>query len=112
MYYLTFVFENGDDVSFVCDNIKHLAVKGADYGDGMELSYLSGTIEKAGDEEHYEFDMSGLPYSSFQWLVSHQADIAQVIIEDDEDLYDTYYVPEGMSFSHMVVDGDFSFVLE
>lgn len=38
--------------------------------------------------------------------------ISQVIIEDDEDFCDTYYVPEGMSFSYTVVNGDLSFEME
>lgn len=112
MYYLTFVFENGDDVSFACDHITRLAVDGADYSDGMCLSYLSGTIEKTGNEDHYEFGMYGMPRSSFLWLVSHRDDIAQVIVEDSEDFCDTYYVPEGMSFSYGVVNGDLSFEME
>lgn len=112
MFYLSFVFENGDDVSFACKNIKQMTIGGDEYDNVLELSYLEGTVAKEGDVDHYEFGEFGAPKSSFQYLVSNQENIVQVILEDGEDLYDTYLVPDGMSFSYTVVNGDLSFVLE
>lgn len=110
MHYLTFVAENGDEVNFDFADIKSFDL----YGEGddyeNELEYMEGTIAQSGDDDHYEFGEFGLPVSSLRWLTVHANDIAQVIVDDEPE--HTYYVPEGMSLSHMVVNGDLSFVIE
>lgn len=114
MYYLTFVAENCDEVSFNYEDIRRTAIESVDYGDGPELECASGTIMRSGDYDHYEFDDPfDLPTSSLRWLAIHADDITQVILESDtDDECETVYVPEDKKLSYMVVNGDLSFTLE
>lgn len=115
MTHLTFVAENCDEVTFDADFLEVATVGVCDtYGDDYsELLHMHGTLFKDADHSHQEPCFFEPMTSAFLWLTKHADDLTQVISEDaDEGSYHTYLVPEGMTLSYTVVNGDFGFSLD